>query len=251
MSNSELYEYVLGLGDSALVMGEGLASWLGRAPALELDIAVTNLSLDLIGQAQLYLEYAAKVDGNGKTADDLAYLRDCLQYRNFLLVEQPHNCWGRTVALLFVYSVYLDLYLEKLGTSKDKQLADIANKASKEVAYHRRFASEWMLRLGDGTDESKSKVQKGLDDIWRFTGELFEMSAGEANLAQNGIAVDAALLEDDWNDALDEVLKKAGLTKPSSMQMISGRYQGHHGEHLGHMLSNMQFLQRSYPGASW
>lgn len=251
MSNNDLFEYVVGLGDSSLVMGQGLASWLGRAPALELDIAVTNLSLDMIGQAQLYLDYAGKTEGKGRTADDLAYLRDCLQYRNFLLVEQPHTCWGRSIALLFVYSLHQDLYLEKLAASKDRQLAAIAKKAHKEVAYHRRFASEWMLRLGDGTVESKMKVQKGLNDIWRFTGELFEMSEGEARLAESGIAVDAALLEDDWNAALGEILEKAGLEKPSSLQMISGRYLGHHGEHLGHMLSEMQFLQRAYPGASW
>ncbi|MCK5041488.1 MAG: phenylacetate-CoA oxygenase subunit PaaC [Sphingomonadales bacterium] len=251
MSNKDLYEYALSLGDNALILGQRLAEWCGHSPALELDIAVTNLSLDLIGEAQLYLDYAAEVEGEGKSADDLAYLRDCLKFRNYLLLEQPNKNWGRTTVRLFLYSTFMALYLEQLQNSKDEQLSAIAGKAIKEVLYHKRFSSEWMLRLGDGTDESKAYVQKGLEDMWRFTGELFAMSDGEKRLCEAGIAVDAASLEAPWNAEIDAILVEAGLIKPPSQAMIMGRFKGHHSEHLGHILSEMQFLQRAYPGAKW
>jgi ring-1,2-phenylacetyl-CoA epoxidase subunit PaaC len=251
MSDKDLYEYSLSLGDNALILGQRLAEWCGHSPALELDIAATNLSLDLIGEAQLYLDYAAKVEGEGRSADDLAFLRDCLKFRNYLLLEQPNKNWGRTTVRLFLYSTFMVLYLEQLQNSKDEQLAAIAAKAIKEVLYHKRFSSEWMLRLGDGTDESKAYVQKGLEDMWRFTGEMFAMSDGELRLCEKGIAVDAAALKAPWNAEVDAILDKAGLIKPLSQAIITGRFKGHHSEHLGHILSDMQFLQRAYPGAKW
>ena len=251
MSNNDTFEYALGLGDNALILGQRLAEWCGHSPALELDIAVTNLSLDLVGGAQLYLEYAGNIEGMGRTADDLAFLRDTLQFRNYLLLEQPNKNWGRTTARLYLYATFMVGYLEALQNSKDEQLSAIAAKAIKEMKYHKRFAGEWMLRLGDGTEESKTYVQQGLNDMWRFTGEMFAMSDAEKRLCEAGIAVDAVALEAPWRTEVAAILDEAGLIMPPDQAMIMGRDKGHHSEHLGHILSEMQFLQRAYPGAQW
>jgi len=252
MANKALYHYVLGLGDSSLILGQRLSEWLGHAPALELDIAASNLSLDLIGAAQLYLDYAAELSADARDADHLAFHRDVLDFRNHLLLEQPNKDWGRTIVRLYLWSVFMDLYLAQLAKSKDATIAAIAAKSAKEVAYHRRFSTEWMFRLGDGTLESKGYVQRGLDDLWRYTGELFVVSAEEQALIDAGIAVDAAALREDWDLAINEVLAETGLNRPDEPRtLVVGRYDGYHSEHLGHLLAEMQFLPRSYPEASW
>ncbi|WP_374764202.1 1,2-phenylacetyl-CoA epoxidase subunit PaaC [Yunchengibacter salinarum] len=243
--------YVLGLGDDSLVLGQRWSEWLSKAPALELDIASSNLSLDLIGQAQLLLGLAGEREGAGRDADMLAYKRDAMQFRNHLLVEQPNIDWGVTIARQVLFSCYQYLLFERLAESPDERLAEIAAKSLKEIAYHRRFSADWLVRLGQGTEESARRVQKGLDRLWRFSGELFETTSIEEDLAPKGKAVRAEDLKSDWDADIDAILSRAGLRRPESKQMITGRMAGHHTEHLGHMLAEMQFLQRAYPGAKW
>ncbi len=248
---NELFEYALRLGDNNLILGQQLGNWCGHAPDLELDITLANLALDIIGQARLFLSLAGEIEGKGRDEDVLAYHRDVADFRNVLLVEQPNGDWGATIVRQFLYTTWQQLFLTKLVASTDERFAAIAQKAIKEVAYHARFASEWMKRLGDGTEESHNRVQDALNSQWRFADELFDMDNVDRKLAKAGIGVDLAKLQKEWDARIDTVLADATLARPEPQSAMFRGRNGHHTEHLGHLLSDMQFLQRAYPGATW
>lgn len=246
-----LFTYALRLGDDSLILGQRLSEWCGHAPTIEVDLSLANFALDLIGQATHFLAYAGEVEGKGRDADKLAFHRDVLDFSNCLLVEQQNGDFAQTIARQFLFSTYQELMLERLASSADERLAAIAAKAVKEVAYHRRLASDWVVRLGDGTEESATRMSAGLDWMWRFVDELFETDALETKLAEDGVAVDKAALRPEWDARIDAVLGEATLARPASRRPVLGGRSGHHSEHLGHLLSEMQFLQRAYPGAVW
>jgi ring-1,2-phenylacetyl-CoA epoxidase subunit PaaC len=251
MSTSALFAYVLGLADDALVLGHRLSQWSGRAPLLEEDIALSNLALDLIGQARLLYAYAGEVEGKGRSEDDLAYLRDEQAYRNVLLVEQPNGDFAATMVRQLLYAAFMRPYHQALAASADPRLAEIAAKAVKEMAYHVRHAAEWVIRLGDGTDESRARTASALEDLWMYTGELFEMSEGERTLAGRRIAVDRAAIRPEWEATIGATLAEATLERPADRWMQSGGRSGRHSEHLGHLLAGMQVLNRAHPGVTW
>lgn len=251
INKADLAAYAMALGDDSLILGQRLSEWCGHAPQLELDMTLSNLALDLIGQARLFLNYAGEVEGEGRSEDQLAFLRDVLDYKNLLLVEQPNGDFAATIARQFLFSSYQELMLADLSLSRDEILADIAAKARKEVAYHAKFARDWMVRLGDGTEESHTRMQRAIDDHWRFIAELFQMDEGHKRLLEAGVAVDLAQLHPRFDAHVNGVLEEATLTRPEDPRPITGGRQGQHSEHLGHLLSEMQFLQRAYPGAEW
>tara|TARA_R110002020_G_scaffold15555_24_gene55317 strand:+ start:1155 stop:1928 length:774 start_codon:yes stop_codon:yes gene_type:complete len=248
---SPLVLYTLRLADNALVLGHRISEWCGHAPMLEEDIALTNVALDLIGQARALFAYAGEAEGKGRDEDQFAYLRDAEGFRNVLLVEQPNGDFAATIMRQFLYSAFMLPYWRKLMGSADKTLAAIAAKAEKEVAYHVRHSAEWVIRLGDGTDESHRKVADALEDLWMYTGEMFEVDDADRALIERGIAVDPAALKAEWETAIDAVFAEAGLTRPAGGWMQTGGRGGRHSEHLGLILADLQFLQRAYPGASW
>jgi ring-1,2-phenylacetyl-CoA epoxidase subunit PaaC len=243
--------YALRLGDDALILAQRLGEWCGHAPALEVDLSLANVALDLIGQATHFLGLAGEIEGTGRDADALAFRRDALDFTNCLLVEQPNRDFAHTIARQFLFSTYSDLALPALARSTEPHLAAIAAKAAKEVAYHARLASDWVVRLGDGTDESRARMIAGLDWMWRFVDELFEMDEIELELAACGIAPDKPALRALFDARIAAVLSDAALNAPSPRRAVMGGRRGHHSEHLGHLLSEMQFLQRAYPGATW
>lgn len=245
------FEYLQRLGDTTLVLGQRLSEWCGRGPALEEDIALTNVALDLIGQTRLWLGYAAEVEGAGRSADQLAYLRDAHQFRNLLLVEQPNGSYADTLARQFLFDTWHYFLLERLQHSIDARIAEIAAKSLKEVTYHVRRSADLVVRLGDGTEESHRRMQDAIDDLWMFTGELFESDAADAALVAQGIAVDLATLAQPWYRHVSEVLEEATLRVPAGGWSQTGGRHGRHTEHLGYLLAEMQFLQRAYPGAQW
>lgn len=246
-----LFRYTLRLGDDSLVLGQRLGEWCGHAPTLEVDLALANLALDLIGQATHLLGYAGEVEGAGRDGDKLAFHRDVLDFANCLLVEQPNGDFARTIARQFLFSLWREGVLEGLCGSTDTTLAGVAKKAIKETRYHLRFAAEWMVRLGDGTDESRERITDGLDWCWRFVDELFEADALTAALVAQGVAPDPAALRGAFDAELDAVLAEATLERPASRRATVGGRAGHHSEHLGHLLAEMQFLPRAYPDAAW
>jgi ring-1,2-phenylacetyl-CoA epoxidase subunit PaaC len=249
-SNAHL-RYLLRLGDTSLILGQRLAEWVGHAPALEEDLGLANLSLDLIGQARLLLSYAAELEGLGRDEDALAFRRDAPAFANLTLAEQPNGDFGRTIVRQMLLDAWqLEVY-EALARSSDQRLAGIAAKALKETAYHFRFSSGWLIRLGDGTAESHRRVQEALDELWRFTTELFAADDIDAELAASGIAPDLPQLQPAWERRVDEVLREATLKRPANIPYQWYGKQGVHSEHLGHLLSEMQHLQRTYPGAQW
>jgi ring-1,2-phenylacetyl-CoA epoxidase subunit PaaC len=239
------------LGDDSLVLGQRLSEWTGHAPTLEIDLALSNLALDLVGQATHFLGYAGQLEGRGRDADALAFRRDGLDFRNCLLVEQPNGDFAQTMARQALFSTWQELLFDGLCGSADPVIAAVAAKAVKEVAYHARFACEWVVRLGDGTDESRRRISEGLDWMWRFTGELFEADEVTDALVAAGVAVDPAGLREPWNARIGAMLAEAGLERPGDQRPVLGGRRGRHSEHLGHLLSEMQFLQRAYPGAVW
>ncbi|MDQ0314805.1 1,2-phenylacetyl-CoA epoxidase subunit PaaC [Amorphus orientalis] len=243
--------YTLRLADNALVLGHRISEWCGHAPMLEEDIALTNVALDLIGQARALYTYAGEAEGAGRDEDQFAYLRDAEGFRNVLLVEQPNGDFAVTILRQFLYSAFMLPYWRKLMASKDETLAAIAAKAEKEVAYHVRHSAEWVIRLGDGTPESQERLKDALADLWMFTGEMFEVDDADRALIERGIAVDPADIRPEWEKTVDEIFAEAGLTRPEDGWMQTGGRGGQHTEHLGHMLSELQFLQRAYPGATW
>jgi ring-1,2-phenylacetyl-CoA epoxidase subunit PaaC len=238
------FDYLLRLGDDALILGQRLGEWCGHAPALEVDLSLANLALDLIGQATHLL-------GAAGDADQLAFHRDVLDFRNCLLVEQPNGDFGQTIARQLLFSTYQHLLYERLAESGDPFLRDIAAKAVKEVAYHRELASEWTVRLCDGTDESGQRMRDGLDWCWRFVPELFEVDELLEELIARGIAADPRSFEEEYRSAIGRVLADAKIDAPAEQRPILGGRRGHHSEHLGHILAVMQFLPRTYPDATW
>lgn len=247
-----LYEYLLRMGDDQLVLGQRLAEWCGHGPILEEDIALTNISLDCFGQADMILSHAAELEGKQRSANDLAFLRDEFEFRNLQLLERPRGDFGETIARQFLYDAFAWLFFTALKESRYQPLADIAGKAVKEVTYHLRHAREWMFRLGDGTQESQERVQAGLDGHWPFTGELFFSNEVDAYLLGLGMVPDLACIKPRWNEIVDETLEQARLARPADPAHMEQRARlGQHSEHLGHMLAEMQILPRSHPGASW
>ncbi len=245
------FAYVAALGDDALVLGQRLGEWCGHAPTVELDLSLANLGLDLIGQASHFLGYAAELEGAGRDADALAFHRDVLAFRNCLMVEQPNGDLARTMARHLLFSTWQKLLFERMTGLGDDRLAAIAAKAVKEVAYHVRFASDWVIRLGDGTPESHRRMNEGLAWQWRFSDELFQTPIEVRGLVDDGLAVDFAALRPDWDRSIDQVLAEAGLARPRPARGVTGGRQGRHGEHLGLLLAEMQFLPRAYPDAVW
>jgi ring-1,2-phenylacetyl-CoA epoxidase subunit PaaC len=246
-----LVTYALRLADNALVLGHRLSEWTGRGPTLEEDIALSNLGLDLIGQARLFYDYAGKVEGKGRTEDDLAYLRDDGGYRNVLLVEQPNGDFAFTMVRQLIYAAFAHPFMQALMHSKDGTLAGIAAKAEKEMAYHVRHAGEWVIRLGDGTDESHERAQSAADELMIYAGELFETDAVERALIEQGVAVDPAALKPAFDATLAHVLAEATLVAPKIGFPQTGGRSGVHTEHLSKMLAEMQSLHRAHPGVTW
>lgn len=251
VTESPLVLYALRRADDALILGHRVSEWCGHAPMLEEDMALANMGLDLIGQARELYSYAGKVEGAGHDEDKLAYLRDVRQYRNLLLVEQPNGDFARTIVRQLFYSAFADPYWRAMMKSKDATLAAIAAKSEKESAYHLRHTSEWMIRLGDGTAESHRRAQTAIDDLWAFTGELFHADANDKELISSGIAVDPETLRGVWTDTVSNVLGVATLKRPASDWMQKGGRTGNHTEHLGHLLSELQSMQRTFPNATW
>jgi ring-1,2-phenylacetyl-CoA epoxidase subunit PaaC len=245
------FSYVLRLADDPLILGQRLGEWCGHAPVLEEDLALVNIALDLIGQARLLLGRAGAIEGKGRDEDTLAFFRDCGEFRNVLLVEQPNRDFGYTIARQFLYDAFHAEFYPLLASSRDGHLAGIATKADKETRYHVRHSGDWVVRLGDGTDFSHAKIQSALDELWPFTAELFEMDEIDRSMCEAGIGVDKSALKTGFDRRIDNVLGQAGLRRPEDGWMQQGGRHGRHSEHLGHVLSELQFLQRAYPGARW
>ena len=251
VSETPLVLYTLRRADDALILGHRLSEWCGHAPMLEEDMALANMGLDLLGQARELYGYAAKVEDKGNDEDKFAYLRDVRQYRNLLLLEQPNGDFARTMVRQFFYAAFADLYWRAMMNSPDATLAAIAAKSEKESAYHLRHSSEWMVRLGDGTEESHRRAQVAIDDLWAFTGEMFVNDDSERALVECGIAIDSATLHARWLKTVSDVMGEATLVLPKSDWMQQGGRSGRHSEHLGHLLSELQSMQRTFPGATW
>jgi ring-1,2-phenylacetyl-CoA epoxidase subunit PaaC len=246
-----LFEYLLRLGDDSLILGQRLGEWCGHAPSVEVDLSLANIALDLVGQATFFLNHAGEAEAKGRDGDRLAFHRDVLDFRNCLLVEQPNGDFAQTMARQFLFSTWQKLLFRHLAGSADATIAAIAEKAVKEVTYHQELASEWVIRLGAGTDESRRRMIDGLDWMWRFVPELFEMDDLAAFMAERGIGADLAAFRADYDAQVRAVLAEAGLEPPADQRPILGGRRGHHSEHLGHLLCAMQFLPRTYPEASW
>lgn len=249
--SSELFEYLLRLGDNALILSQRVGEWCGHGPVLEEDIGLTNIALDLLGQARNWLTYAGEVEGAGRDEDKLAFLRDSNQFRNVLLVEQPNGDFAQTMARQFLFDAWHALLLEKLKDSSDERIQAIAGKSLKEVTYHLERSRDWVLRLGDGTDESHARMQNALDGLWMYTGELFEVDAVDEEMNRQGIGCDLAALHAPWMRTVEGTLTEATLRVPKGTWMQRGGKRGVHSEKLGYILAEMQFLQRAYPGAQW
>ncbi len=251
-NETALYNYILQLADDKLVLGHRLSEWCGHGPVLEEDIALTNIALDMVGQATALLDLAGKVEGRGRSADDLAYFREAREFKNCLLVEEPRGDFAYTIAKLFIFNSFSYLLYSELKRSSFEPLAAIAEKSLKETLYHLRHSREWVLRLGDGTEESKNRIAEAFADLWIFTGELFKPSDDEALLIKTGVAPDPASLKCKWDELVSVVFKEATLNVPDGKHfMRDGGRRGLHSEHLGHMLAEMQILPRSYPDARW
>jgi ring-1,2-phenylacetyl-CoA epoxidase subunit PaaC len=251
VSETPLVLYTLRRADDALILGHRLSEWCGHAPALEEDMALANMGLDLLGQARELYSYAARVEGRDNDEDKFAYLRDVRQYRNLLLLEQPNGDFARTMVRQFFYAAFADLYWRAMMRSSDATLAAIAAKSEKESAYHLRHSSEWIVRLGDGTEESHRRAQDAIEELWAFTGEMFATDDSEHGLIDAGIAIDPAVLRALWLGTVSDVVREATLVLPNSNWMQQGGRSGRHSEHLGHLLSELQSMPRTFPGATW
>ena len=246
-----LIDYTLHLADNSLILGQRNSEWCGHGPVLEQDIAITNISLDLIGQSRNFYQYAATLIGSNTTEDTLAYLRKEREFKNCLLVEQPNGDWAQTILRQFFFSQYQYLLYQQLQNSKDEQLAAIAEKSLKEVSYHLRWSSEWVIRLGDGTTESHQRMLKAVDELWRYTGELFEPVSYELQAVIDGYGVDDSKLKEPWFNKVKEVFAEATLPVPGKTFMQTGGKEGKHTEHLGYILTELQYMQRAYPNSEW
>ena len=257
-SDEQLLDYVLRLADSDLILAQRLGEWVGHGPVLEEDIALTNVGLDLLGQARLWFAYAGEIEarevgssGVGRSEDEFAFMREGGGFRNLLLAEQPNGNYADTTARQFYFDVWHELLLRNLAVSRDRRIAEIAAKALKEVMYHAERSADWVIRLGDGTELSHTRMQSGIDDLWMYTGEMFAADDTDLALAAEGVAADVGALLPAWRDRVAAVLDLATLTMPSAAWMQRGGKQGVHSEHLGHLLAEMQSLQRAHPGAQW
>ena len=247
----DLYTGLTRLGDNTLILGHRVSEWCGHAPILEEDIALANMALDMIGQTQLWLGLAGEVEGRGRDADALAFRRDAWDFHNLLLVERPNGDFGATLMRQFLFDAFHQPLLKALEGSADARVAEIAAKAGKEVAYHIERSADLVIRLGDGTDESHARMQAALDALWGYTGEMFIGDATDARLAEAGIMPAPESLRGAWDATVDAVLAEGTLTRPASDFAHRGGKQGRHSEHMGHLLSSMQWLQRAYPDAKW
>ena len=253
-----LINYTLHLADNSLILGQRNSAWCGHGPVLEQDIAITNISLDLIGQARNFYQYASSlINQRGKplnnpaSEDSLAYLRTEREFKNCLLTEQPNGDWGQTVLRQFFFSQYQYLLFQQLQNSKDEQIAAIAVKSLKEVSYHLRWSSEWVIRLGDGTEESHRRTLKAIDELWMYSGELFQPASYELLILNEGIASDLDLLKPKWEEKVKEIFSEANLPVPENVFIQTGGKEGRHTEQLGYILAELQFMQRTYPGNEW
>lgn len=251
VASAAVTEYCLRIGDDRLILGHRLSEWCGHGPILEEDIALANIALDLLGQGTRALELAAESECKGRTADSLAFFREAIEFRNVQLVELPRGDFAYTIARQFFFDAYSVYMMDALQRSKHEGIAALAAKAVKEDRYHVRHSGEWMVKLGDGTEESHQRLQSAVDDLWRFTGELFESDELLASLIEDGIASDPATLRPEWDGVVNEVFSEAGLARPSDTFYVTGGRTGRHTEHLGHLLAEMQIVARSHPGAAW
>ena len=242
--SDSLISYVLHLADTTLILSQRNSEWCGHGPVLEQDIAITNISLDLLGQSRNFYQYAAVLIGNDATEDSLAYLRKEREFKNLLLVEQANGDWGQTILRQYLFSQFQYLLFEKLQNSSDEQLTAIAAKSIKETAYHVRWSSEWVIRLGDGTEESHNRMVNAVDELWRYTGEMFESAKYET-------LVDVTLLKNEWLQKVSNIFDQATLSIPENAFMQTGGKDGRHTEQLGFILTELQYMQRTYPGAAW
>lgn len=250
MDNNK-FNYCLQQADNALILGQRLAEWCGHGPILEQDIAMTNISLDLIGQARMWYQYAVEIQGEGKSEDDLVSQRDAWDYKNVLLVEQPNGDFAQTVLRQFLFDSFDVLFQEELMKSSDERMAAIAAKSHKESLYHVRWSSDWVIRLGDGTEESHERMKKAIDALWSYSGELVNPNAIETQAIADGYGVDLASIAEKRTTRIQEVLAEATLPIPESTYAHEGGKDGRHSEHLGYILADLQFLQRAYPGNEW
>jgi len=251
MKNENLYQYILGIADNSLILGQRLGELCGHGPSLETDIALTNISLDLLGQVRSYYQYAAKIAGDGRTEDEIAILRQEREYLNVLLVEQPNTDFGYTMAKQFLFDVYHLLFLKELQKSKDFTLSAIAAKSIKEVSYHQRFSSDWIKRLGDGTEESHERIQNAINDLWIYTDEFFHLTLADKTMLEEGIGVDVIKLKEEYFKKVSDVLQEATLEIPETKYFQKGGKQGIHSEHMGYLLADLQYMQRAYPDMEW
>jgi ring-1,2-phenylacetyl-CoA epoxidase subunit PaaC len=249
--NDHLINYTLHLADNVLILGHRNSEWCGHGPVLEQDIAITNISLDLIGQARYFYQYAAELKADGSTEDSLAYLREESEFKNCLLVEQPNGDWAKTILRQFLFSTYQQLLYQQMQKSRDEQLSVIASKSLKEVNYHLRWSSEWVIRLGDGTAESRKRMLQAVDDLWIYTGELFIAASYELLAASDGIGIDLSKIKNMWAGKVKEVFDEATLPVPGKVVQQTGGKEGKHTEQLGYILTDLQYMQRTYPGCDW
>ncbi|PIE87389.1 MAG: phenylacetate-CoA oxygenase subunit PaaI [Bacteroidetes bacterium] len=249
--DNALFEYLVRLGDDSLILGHRLSEWCGHGPILEEDIAMTNIALDLVGQTTSILKYAGEVEGKGRTEDDLAFLRYEREYRNTLLVEQPNGDFGVTMMRQFLFDAFRKPLFEQLVNSSDAQIAAIAAKSLKETKYHFKHSAEWVIRLGDGTEESHERVQNALNDLWRYTDEMFFTDEVDKDLESRGITFSMEDLKNTWQETVKSVLDQATLEIPTNGWQHDGGRKGLHSEHLGYILAELQYMQRAYPGMEW
>ncbi len=255
-AKNDLVDFTLFLADSSLIMGHRLSEWTGHGPMIEQDIAITNIALDLIGQARNFYQYAAEVINSIEsrtekvTEDDLAYLRDANEFKNLLITELPNGDWAYTISKVFFFSTWQFYFYQKLIYSGDKQLSAIAEKSLKEVTYHVKWSSDWIIRLGDGTEESKKRMERAVEDVWPYTGEMFLAADFESN-SENSVSINVSSIKNDWLEKVQLVFQEAILSLPTETWMQSGGKNGVHTEHLGYLLAEMQFMQRAYPGLEW
>lgn len=249
--NEALYKYTLRLGDTSLILGQRLSEWTGHGPFLEEDLALTNIALDIFGRAKNLLEYAALLEGKGRTEDDLAFFRNDREYFNTLITEQPNGDYAKTIIRQAMIDCFDLMFYTELSKCKDQTLAGIASKSIKEITYHKRHSFSWVMRFGNGTEESAIRLQNGFNEIWEYTGELFEMNEVDEILIKEGIAIDLSTLKPKWEKEIFELLEKANIKLPEAVFMQTGSRRGLHGEHLSYILAEMQSLPRMHPTAKW
>jgi len=249
--NHNLVQYIYGIADNALILGQRLGELCGHGPNLETDIAMTNIALDLLGQTRSYYQYAAKLSGNEATEDTIAFLRSEREYKNVLLVEQPNTDFAYSIGRQFLFDVYHLLMLEQLQNSSDETLQAIAKKSIKEVSYHKRFSSDWIKRLGDGTEESHNKMQNAINDLWTFTDELFHQTDADKVMVSEHIGLDVSQLKEPYYAIVSDILTESTLQVPDLKYFQKGGKQGIHSEHMGYLLADLQYMQRTFPNMNW